>query len=125
MCAAAIMNVIKIWYNISVVLKKLGKVVFSMQTISLKSNSPDIIIPLLRHAIEREKRIFMESLRVTREKIGRLSKTLDVDIDKLMKGEIKHTEANEMQFIELEGEIAIVKHLESELKELESVEICK
>ncbi len=96
-----------------------------MQTISLKSNSPDTIIPLLRNAIDREKRILTESLRIAREKIGRLSKTLDVDIDKLMKGEIEHTESNELQFIELEGEIEVMKHLESELKELESVEICK
>lgn len=96
-----------------------------MQTISLKSNSPDTIIPLLRNAIDREKRILTESLRIAREKIGRLSKALDVDIDKLMKGEIEHTESNELQLIELEGEIEVIKHLESELKELESVEICK
>ncbi len=96
-----------------------------MQTISLKSNSPDTVIPLLMNAIDREKRILTESLRIAREKIGRLSKALDVDIDKLMKGEIEHTESNELQLIELEGEIEVMKHLESELKELESVEICK
>ncbi len=96
-----------------------------MQTISLKSNSPDTIIPLLKNAIDREKRILTESLRIAGEKIGRLSKALDVDIDKLMKGEIEHTESNELQLIELEGEIEVMKHLESELKELESVEICK
>ena len=96
-----------------------------MQTISLRSNSPDTVIPLLRDAIEREKRILTESLRIAREKIGRLSKALNVDIDKLMKGEIEHTESNELQLIELEGEIEVMKHLESELKELESVEICK
>ncbi len=96
-----------------------------MQTISLKSNSPDAVIPLLRNAIEREKRIITESLRIAKEKIGRLSKVLGVDIDKLMKGEIERTESNELRLIELEGEIELMKHLESELKELESVEICK
>ena len=96
-----------------------------MQTISLKSNSPDAAIPLLRNAIDREKRILTESLRIAKEKIGRLSKVLGVDIDKLMKGEIEHTESNELRLIELEGEIELMKHLESELKELESVEICK
>ena len=96
-----------------------------MQTISLKSNSPDTVIPLLKSAINREKRIITESLRIAKEKIGRLSKALGVDIDKLMKGEIEHTESNELQLIELEGEIELMKHLESELNELESVEICK
>ncbi len=96
-----------------------------MQTISLKSNSPDTIIPLLRSAIEREKRILTESLRIVKEKIGRLSKALDIDIDKLMKGEIEHTESNEFLLLELEGEIELMRHLESELEELESLEICK
>lgn len=96
-----------------------------MQTISLKSNSPDAIIPLLRSAIEREKRILTESLRIAKEKIGRVSKANDIDIDKLMKGEIEHTESNEFLLLELEGEIELMRHLESGLKELESVEICQ
>ena len=95
-----------------------------MQTISLKSDSPDTVIPLLKNAIDREKRILAESLRVTREKVNKLAKDLAVDIDKLMRGEVKHTESNDMQLLELEGEIEILRHLETEIKELESVEIC-
>jgi hypothetical protein len=96
-----------------------------MQTISLKSNSSDIAIPLLKNAIDREKRILMETLRITREKINRMAEQLGVNIDKLMRGEVEHSEAQDMQLIELEGEIEISKHIEAELKELESVEICK
>lgn len=96
-----------------------------MQNISLKSNSPDIIIPLLKTALDREKRILAESIRTARKKIESLSKSLGIDIDKLMKGEIKHTEANDMQLLELEGEVEILKHLEAEFRELESVEICR
>ena len=94
-----------------------------MQTITLKSNTPDIVIPLLKNALEREKRILMETLRITREKINKLSENLGVDVNKLMRGEVEHTEANDMQLIELEGEIEISRHFEAELKELESVEI--
>ncbi|MBI5195267.1 MAG: hypothetical protein HZA10_02975 [Nitrospirae bacterium] len=96
-----------------------------MQTISLKSNSPDMVIPLLKNALDREKRILMETLKITRDKINKLADNLGVDINKLMRGEIEHTEANDMKLIELEGEIEISKHIEAELKELESVEICK
>jgi len=98
--------------------------VLLMQTISLKSGSPDTVIPLLKNAIDREKRILAESLRVTREKVNKLAKDLAVDIDKLMRGEVKHTASNDMQLLELEGEIEILRHLETEIKELESVEIC-
>ena len=48
-----------------------------------------------------------------------------MDIDKLKRGEVEHTESNDMQLIELEGEIEILEHLEDELKALETVEICK
>jgi len=96
-----------------------------MQTISLKSNSPDMAIPLLMNAISREKRILMETLRITKEKISKLAENLGVDVDKLMEGEVVHTEANDMQLIELEGEIEISRHIEAELRELESVAICK
>ncbi len=96
-----------------------------MQTISLKSNSPDAVIPLLMNAIIREKRILLASIKAIKVKINCLSGSLGIDIDMLMKGKVKHTESNEMQLIELEGKIDILKHLESELNELESIEICK
>ena len=86
-----------------------------MQTISLKSSSAETVIPLLRNAIEREKRILKESVRVAKEKVNRLAGTLSVDIDKLMKGEVEHTDSNDMQLIELEGEVEVLRHLESEV----------
>lgn len=96
-----------------------------MKIISIKSMSPEKTIPLLETAVEREKNIIMDSLKTTREKVDALAKALAVDIDKLMKGEVPHTEANDMKLIELEGEVEILKHLESELKELESLKICE
>jgi len=96
-----------------------------MQTISLKSSSAETVIPLLRNAIDREKRILKESVRVAKEKVNRLAGTLSVDIDKLMKGEVEHTDSNDMQLIELEGEVEVLRHLESELNDFESVEICR
>lgn len=95
-----------------------------MQTISIKSSSPEKILPLLTNALDREKRIITDSLKITREKVNSLAKTLSVDIDKLMAGEVEHTESNDMKLIELEGEVKILRHLEDELKELEFLEIC-
>ncbi|MBM2837456.1 MAG: hypothetical protein HW415_81 [Deltaproteobacteria bacterium] len=96
-----------------------------MQTISIKSSSAETVIPLLKNAIDREKRILKESVRVTKEKVNKLAGTLSVDIDKLMRGEVEHTDSNDMQLIELEGEVEVLRHLESELNDFESVEICR
>lgn len=96
-----------------------------MQTISIKSSSSEKIIPLLTNALDREKRLIVGSLKKTSEKIDSLAKSLSVDIDKLVAGEVEHTEANDMKLVELEGELKILRHLEDELKELESLEICR
>ena len=96
-----------------------------MKTISLKIKSSDTTLPLLKNAIDREKRIIMESLRITKDKVKRLSESLGVDINKLMNGKVEHTETNDMELIELEGEVEIMKCLEKELKEFKSIEICK
>lgn len=96
-----------------------------MQTISIKSSSSEKIIPLLTNALDREKRIIAGSLKKTSEKIDSLAKSLAVDIDKLAAGEVEHTEANDMKLVELEGELKILRHLEDELKEIESLEICR
>lgn len=96
-----------------------------MQTISIKSSSPEKIIPLLTNALEREKRIVIDSIKTTRKKINSLAKALSVDVNKLIAGKVKHTDSNDMELIELEGEIELLKHLESELKDIESLKICK
>lgn len=96
-----------------------------MQTIAIKSNSPETVIPLLTAAIEREKRILADSLRMTREKVARLAKSLNVDVDRLMKGEVEHAEADDMMLVELEGEVEILRHLEEDIRELEAVRICR
>lgn len=95
-----------------------------MRTIAIKSNSPDTVIPLLSNAIEREKRILMDSLRMAREKVCKLAENLNVDIEKLMRGEVEHSDSNDMMLIEIEGELEVLRHLEKEFKELDSVQIC-
>jgi hypothetical protein len=96
-----------------------------MQTISIKSGSPEKSIPLLRNAIEREKRIVRHSLKTTRRRVESLAEELGVDVSKLMRGEVDHDEANDMKLLELEGETELLRHLESELRELETLEICR
>lgn len=96
-----------------------------MSTISIKGDSSEAVLSLLTGALDREKRIITDSLRTTRDKVNALAKMLSVDVEKLMQGEIEHTESKDMQLIELEGEVELLRHLETELKELESLEICR
>lgn len=96
-----------------------------MSTISIKGDTSEAVLSLLTNALGREKRIISDSLRTTRDKVNALAKLLSVDVEKLMRGEIEHVESKDMQLIELEGEIELLRHFEVELKELESLEICR
>ncbi|MFA5354024.1 MAG: hypothetical protein WC291_07330 [Thermodesulfovibrionales bacterium] len=96
-----------------------------MQTITLKSDFPETVVPLLKSAMNREKKILSDTIRLSKERIDSLAMTLGVNLDRLMAGEVEHTESDDMQLIELEGEVEILRHLEAELKAIESVEICQ
>lgn len=95
-----------------------------MKSIAIKSHSSEKVLPLIKNAIEREKRIIQDSLQITREKVKSLSSRLNIDLDLLVSGSAVRTEANDMELLELEGEISILKHLEESLRELEELEIC-
>ncbi len=96
-----------------------------MSTISIKGDSSETVRSLLTSALDREKRIITDSLRTTRDKVNALAIMLSVDVEKLMRGEIEHAESKDMQLIELEGEVELLRHLETELRELETLEICR
>ncbi len=75
-------------------------------------------------AIEREKRILTDSIAITQQKMNSLAKKPHVNISHLEKGKVTHTEENEDELIELEGELAILKNLQEEMKSLEDVKLC-
>ncbi len=95
-----------------------------MQTITLKTSSPKKALPLIMDAIEREKRILMDSIAITQKNIDSLARKLHVNTSHLGKGKVIHTEENEEELIELEGELAILKNLQEEMKSLEDVKLC-
>jgi hypothetical protein len=96
-----------------------------MESIAIKSHSSEKVLPLIKNAIEREKRIIQDSLQITREKVKSHASRLGIDLDLLVSGSLVHTETNDMELLELEGEISILNHLEESLKELEELEICR
>ncbi len=95
-----------------------------MQKIEINTPEPEKALPVLRDAIEREKRILSQSLTRTEERIQQLSQQLHVDIDSLMAGKVTHPENKDMDLLELEGEIEIHHHLQEQLESLEQLTIC-
>ena len=95
-----------------------------MATVTINSQSPDIFLPLLDIALKRERKILRHSIEKVSNRITLLSESLSVDPAALMAGEVPRSEKNEMDLIELEGEIEILKHLQQQLTEMESVTVC-
>lgn len=95
-----------------------------MSDIQIRTPFPEKVGPLLKEAIELEKKLTRDSLAVTNERIATLAKTLGIDVDRILAGAVARTEENEMAILELEGELEIRRVLEEALHSLESVELC-
>lgn len=96
-----------------------------MEKIEINTPEPEKVLPILRDAIERQKRMLSQSLARTEERIQQLAIQLRVDADLLMAGEVPHPESQDMDLLELEGEIEIRRHLREQLESLEQVAICR
>lgn len=94
-----------------------------MTSISIQSALP-LPLSLLMGALDREKRILKNSVKTAKKRVGALSKALAVDPERLLQGEVAHTDANDMELLELEGELILLATMEQELAALESVRIC-
>jgi len=95
-----------------------------MTTIHIKTPYPEQAIPLVKEAIELEKKLVRGSLATTNERIAALAQELRVDEHAVLAGTVPRTEANEMALLELEGELAIRTSLEDALRSLDSLELC-
>jgi hypothetical protein len=96
-----------------------------MEKIELTTPEPDKVLPVLRDAIDRQKRILLESLTKTEENIRQLATRLGVDQDLLLAGNVPHPEEEDLDLLELEGELEISRHLREQLESLEHLTICR
>ena len=56
--------------------------------------------------------------------IDNLTASLNVSIPQILRGEVTRTPENEQGLLELEGELAILQHLEEELSNIEELQVC-
>jgi len=94
-----------------------------MQKIEINTPEPEKALPVLRDAIERQKRILSQSLAQTEERIQGLASRLHVNPDLLLTGQVPHPENQDMDLLELEGELEILHHLREQLESLKHLTI--
>lgn len=95
-----------------------------MEKAEISSPELEKALPVLRDAIERQKRLLSQSIFRTEEKIQQLAASLQVDPEVLMAGQVPHPEAQDMDLLELEGELQLLRHLRDQLESLERLKIC-
>ncbi len=95
-----------------------------MQKIEINTPEPEKVLPVLRDAIERQKRILSQSLTQTQERIQELAARLHINPDLLLTGQVPHPENQDMDLLELEGELEIRRHLQEQLDSLDHLTIC-
>lgn len=95
-----------------------------MEKIEISTPEPEKVLPILQDAIERQKRLLSQSLTRTEEKVRQLATHLQVDPDRLLAGDIPHPEEKDMDLLELEGELEILRHLREQLESLERLKLC-
>ncbi len=95
-----------------------------MEKIEISTPEPEKVLPVLRDAIERQKRLLSQSLARTEERIQQLTTHLQVEPDRLLAGDVPHPEEQDMDLLELEGELELLRHLREQLESLEHLKLC-
>jgi hypothetical protein len=95
-----------------------------MEKIEINTPEPEKAIPILRDALEGQKRIILQSLARTQERVQELAQKLNVNPDLLLSGAIPHPDEQDMDLLELEGELGILRQLKERLERLEHIAIC-
>lgn len=95
-----------------------------MEKIEISTPELEKVLPILQDAIERQKRLLSQSLTRTEEKVRQLATHLQVDPDRLLAGDIPHPEEKDMDLLELEGELDLLRHFREQLESLERLKLC-
>jgi len=95
-----------------------------MEKIELSTPDPVKVLPILEDAIARQKRLLAQSIARSEERIQQLAIQLGVNPDRLVAGEIPHPENQDMDLLELEGELELRRHLQAQLESLEHLKLC-
>ena len=95
-----------------------------MEKIEIVVPEPEKALLILQEAIERHKQLLAQSVARTHERIQQLAAQLRVDPDLLLAGKVPHPEEQDMDLLELEGELVVLRHLRDQVEILEHLTLC-
>lgn len=95
-----------------------------MEKIEIATPEPDKALTVLQDALERHKRLLAQSIARSQERSQLLAAELQVDLDQLLAGQVLHTEEQDMDLLELEGELELLRHLREQAQTLEHLTLC-
>ena len=89
-----------------------------MEKIEITTPEPDKARLVLQDAIERHKRLLSQSIIRTQERVQQLASQLQLDPNLVQTGQVLHLEHQDMDLLELEGELEILHHLQEQVETL-------
>lgn len=95
-----------------------------MEKIEILTPEPEKARRILHEAVERHRQLLSQSIARTKDRVQQLATQLRIDPDQLLAGEVPHTEGQDMDLLELEGELEILHHLREQLNTLERLTLC-
>lgn len=95
-----------------------------MEKIEISTPQRERALPVLWDAVERQKRLLSQSIDRTQARIHQLAAYLQVNPDLLLAGGVSHSEAHDMDLLELEGELDLLRYLRDQLESLQQLKIC-
>lgn len=96
-----------------------------MNTIQSKTPSPEQSLPLVKEALEMEKKLTRDSLAISEDRISTLIRQLGVTVDQVLGGVVVRGEENEQALVDLEGELELRRTLQETLTHLDQLEVCR
>ena len=96
-----------------------------MSTIQIKTPSPEQSLPLVKEALEMEKKLTRDSLAISEGRLTALVRQLGVTVDQVPEDAVAREEENEQALLDLEGELELCRTLQDILKHLEQLEGCR
>ena len=90
-----------------------------MEKIEIATPDPGKARLILQEAIDRHRLLLTQSVSRTQERVQQLAAQLRVDPDRLLVGEVPHVEGQDMDLLELEGELEILRHLREQIETLD------
>ena len=96
-----------------------------MSVIQIETPSPERALPVRHDAIERQLRLLSQSVGRTEANVRELPEKLNVDPESLLRGEVPRPEGEDLDLLELEGELEILGELREQLDSLRRTTICQ